>query len=301
MDQASGLRQMIDKKAIHLYKTSKPQKRIKQRSMEIPQVITVTSGKGGVGKTNIVGNLAIALKRLGKRVLILDADLGLANIDIIFGLTPKYNINHVINGERDIADILIKGPEDIYIIPAGSGIQELSQLTEGQKLNLLSEFDAIDDWFDIFLIDTGAGISSNVIYFNIAAAERIVLVTPEPTSITDAYALIKVLYTKHGTNTFKILVNMTKGAEEAESVYKNLSSSVDRFLGNIALDYTGFIPRDNNFQKAVKKQKAIIQIYPETVSSKSITKLAEYISKLSRDDPPDGNIKFFWKKLVASY
>ena len=231
MDQASGLRQMIDKKAIHLYKTSKPQKRIKQRSMEIPQVITVTSGKGGVGKTNIVGNLAIALKRLGKRVLILDADLGLANIDIIFGLTPKYNINHVINGERDIADILIKGPEDIYIIPAGSGIQELSQLTEGQKLNLLSEFDAIDDWFDIFLIDTGAGISSNVIYFNIAAAERIVLVTPEPTSITDAYALIKVLYTKHGTNTFKILVNMTKGAEEAESVYKNLSSSVDRFLG----------------------------------------------------------------------
>ncbi len=301
MDQASGLRQMVDKKASCLRKIDKPKKKIKRLSPAMPRVIAVTSGKGGVGKTNIVGNLAIAFRRLGKRVLILDADLGLANIDIIFGLNPQYNINHVINGEKDIAGILIKGPENIYIIPAGSGIQELSRLTEGQKLNLLSELDVIDDSFDIFLIDTGAGISSNVIYFNIAARERIVVVTPEPTSITDAYALIKVLYTKHGTNTFNILVNMTKNAEEAESVYKNLSNAVARFLGNISLDYIGFIPRDDNFQKAVKKQQAIIQLYPETVSSKSIIELAKHISKLSRDDPPDGNIKFFWKKIVASY
>ncbi|MBW2645636.1 MAG: MinD/ParA family protein [Deltaproteobacteria bacterium] len=301
MDQASGLRQLVDKKASHMYNTATPQKKIKHLSPATPRVISVTSGKGGVGKTNIVGNLAIAFKRLGKRVLILDADLGLANIDIIFGLNPKYNINHVINGEKDIAGILTKGPEDIYIIPAGSGIQELSQLTEGQKLNLLSELDTIEDLFDIFLIDTGAGISSNVIYFNIAAGERIVVVTPEPTSITDAYALIKVLYTKHGTDTFKILVNMTKGAKEAESVYKNLSSAVTRFLGNISLDYTGFIPRDDNFQKAVKKQQAILQLYPETASSQSIIQLAEYIAKLSREDPSDGNIKFFWKKIVTSY
>ncbi len=301
MDQASGLREMVDKEASCLYNTNTPQKKIKHLLPAMPRVISVTSGKGGVGKTNIVGNLAIAFRRLGKRVLILDADLGLANIDIIFGLNPEYNIDHVINGEKDITAILTKGPEDIYIIPAGSGIQELSQLTEGQKLNLLSEFDTIDDLFDIFLIDTGAGISSNVIYFNIAAVERIVVVTPEPTSITDAYALIKVMYTKHGTDTFKILVNMTKGAKEAESVYKNLSSSVTRFLGNISLDYTGFIPRDDNFQKAVKKQQAIIQLYPETVSSRSIIKLAEYLSRLSREAPPDGNIKFFWKKIVTSY
>lgn len=301
MDQASGLRRMVDEKTRCLFNTKKSQKKIKHLSTETPRVIAVTSGKGGVGKTNIVGNLAIALRRLGKRVLVLDADLGLANIDIIFGLSPKYNINHVISGERNIEDILIKGPEDIYIIPAGSGIQELSQLTEGQKLNLLGEFDTIDNLFDIFLIDTGAGIASNVIYFNIAARERIVVVTPEPTSLTDAYALIKVLYTKHETDTFKILVNMTKNGEEAEFVYENLSNAVARFLRNISLDYAGFIPQDDNFQRAVKKQHAIIQLYPETVSSKSIIKLAEYISKLSSEEPLDGNIKFFWKKIIASY
>ncbi|RLC12086.1 MAG: flagellar synthesis regulator FleN, partial [Deltaproteobacteria bacterium] len=144
-----------------------------------PRVISVTSGKGGVGKTNIVGNLAIAFKMLGKRVLILDGDLGLANIDIIFGLNPAYNIKHVISGEKDLADVIVNGPRGIRIIPAGSGLHELVHLSQGEKLNLLNEFDRLDEAFDVFLIDTGAGISSNIMYFNIAADERIVVVTSE--------------------------------------------------------------------------------------------------------------------------
>ncbi|MBN1843481.1 MAG: MinD/ParA family protein [Deltaproteobacteria bacterium] len=263
------------------------------------RVISVTSGKGGVGKTNIVGNLAIALRRLGKSVLVLDGDLGLANIDIIFGISPAYNIRHVVNGEKSLGEIIVEGPEGIQIIPAGSGVQDLVHLTQGQKLNLLNEFDALEENFDIFLIDTGAGISSNVIYFSIAADERIVVVTSEPTSITDAYALIKVMYTKHGTKTFKLLVNMVDREEEAKSVFENLSNAVVRFLNGISLEYIGFIPRDGNVEKAVRQQNTVIRSYPESISSKEFSVLAGRMQVSSADVAQDGNIKFFWKKLIT--
>jgi flagellar biosynthesis protein FlhG len=264
-----------------------------------PRVISVTSGKGGVGKTNIVGNLAVALRRLGKRVLILDGDLGLANIDIIFGLNPAYNIKHVINGEKDLADIIVEGPEEIRIIPAGSGLQQLVDLTQGQKLNLLNEFDALEEDFDIFLIDTGAGISSNVIYFGIAAEERIVVATSDPASITDAYALIKVMFTKHGTKTFKLLVNMVDHAKEAESVFENLSNAVVRFLKGISLEYVGFIPRDGHLEKSVRQQCTVIERYPESPSSRGFSELANRLLASSENVAQDGNIKFFWKKLMS--
>ncbi|MBW2107902.1 MAG: MinD/ParA family protein [Deltaproteobacteria bacterium] len=263
------------------------------------RVISVTSGKGGVGKTNIVGNLALALRRLGKKVLVLDGDLGLANIDIIFGLSPAYNIKHVINGERNLSEVMMRGPEDIQIIPAGSGVQDLVHLTQGQKLNLLNEFDSLDENFDILLIDTGAGISSNVIYFSIAADERIVVATSEPTSITDAYALIKVMYTKHGTNTFKLLVNMVEHDEEGRSVFENLSNAIVRFLKGISLEYVGFIPRDSNVEKAVRQQSTVLTRYPESSSSRSFVDLANRLNASQCSAAQDGNIKFFWKKLIA--
>ena len=159
------------------------------------RVISVTSGKGGVGKTNVVTNLAMALASAGQKVLVWDADLGLANIDVLLGLKPEFNIQHLLNGEKSLREILVEGPGGFKIMPASSGIQELSHLGEGQKVRLLSELDEYDDDLDYLLIDTGAGISSNVMYFNMAAQERIVVVTPEPTSITDAYALIKVMST----------------------------------------------------------------------------------------------------------
>jgi len=231
--------------------------------------------------------------------LILDGDLGLANIDIIFGLNPAYNIKHVISGEKDLADVIVEGPEEIRIIPAGSGLQQLVDLTQGQKLNLLNEFDALEEDFDIFLIDTGAGISSNVIYFGIAAEERIVVATSEPASITDAYALIKVMFTKHDTNTFKLLVNMVDHEEEARSVFENLSNAVMRFLKGISLEYVGFIPRDGNLERSVRQQCTVIERYPESPSSRGFLKLANRLLVSSDNLAQDGNIKFFWKKLMS--
>jgi len=296
MDQANGLREMVRNKAYDMNGV----KGIKRDSVgsPSPRVVAVTSGKGGVGKTNIVGNLAIAFRRLGKRVLILDGDLGLANIDIIFGLNPAYNIKHVINGEKDLSEVIVEGPEEICIIPAGSGLQELVHLTNGQKLNLLNEFDRLNEEFDIFLIDTGAGISSNVIYFNIAAQERIVVATCEPSSITDAYALMKVMFTQHGTRSFELLVNMAAHAEEARSVFENLSNAIVRFLKGISLEYVGFILKDDNFQRAVRQQCTVLQRYPDSESSKGFCGLARRLLANSANTSCDGNIKFFWRKLM---
>ena len=297
MDQASGLRQMVRKKARDMRDGIKLSKF--GAGPSFPRVISVTSGKGGVGKTNIVGNLAIAFKMLGKRVLILDGDLGLANIDIIFGLNPAYNIKHVISGERDLADVIVNGPRGIRIIPAGSGLHELVHLSQGEKLNLLNEFDRLDEAFDIFLIDTGAGISSNIMYFNMASEERIVVVTSEPTSITDAYALMKVLFKKYGTNTFKLLVNMVESTRDAKSVFLNLSNAVEHFLSDISLEYLGFVPKDENVERAVKQQRAVIECYPESASSKEFHELACRLLASSKDMASDGNIKFFWRKLIT--
>jgi len=298
VDQADGLRAMVKQKA-HDIGGSRYIGKFSGES-SLTRVISVTSGKGGVGKTNIVGNLAIAFRRLGKRVLVLDGDLGLANIDIIFGLSPAYNIMHVINGQKSLAEIMVEGPEEIQIIPAGSGVQDLVHLTQGQKLNLLNEFDGLEEEFDIFLIDTGAGISSNVIYFSIAADERIVVATSEPTSITDAYALIKVMYTKHGTNTFKLVVNMVDHEEEARAVFKNLSNAIVRFLKGISLEYVGFIPRDSNLEKAVRQQTTVLKCFPGSTSSNGFSRLADKLLGTASSAVQDGNIKFFWKKLVTA-
>jgi flagellar biosynthesis protein FlhG len=173
-------------------KTVSPQEKgVNRRSNT--RIIAITSGKGGVGKTSIVANLGYAFGQLGKKVLILDADLGLGNLDILLGLAPKYNLSHVITGEKNITEITLEGPGNIKILPASSGIQELTLLTTKQRDHILAELDLLIEPVDILLIDTAAGISSNVMHFNAAAQEIIVVVAPEPTSITDAYALMKVL------------------------------------------------------------------------------------------------------------
>jgi flagellar biosynthesis protein FlhG len=202
MDQATNLRRIIKEESGKIQKLKKYKDDRESSKINGPLVIAVTSGKGGVGKTNIVGNLAIAYQRMKKKALIFDADLGLANIDIIYGINPKHTIEEVISGEKELSQIIVKGPENVAIIPASSGVQELAHLSEGHKINLLNEFDILNSKFDILLIDTSAGISSNVTYFNMAAQERVVVVTPEPTSITDAYALIKVMFNKHGVKDF---------------------------------------------------------------------------------------------------
>ena len=299
MDQATNLRRMIKGESNKIHRLKKYDESGSNSTVNMPKVIAITSGKGGVGKTNVVGNLAIACQRMGKRVLIFDADLGLANIDIIFGLNPKHNIEEVIKGEKELSQIIVQGPEDVAILPASSGVQELAHLTEGQKINLLNEFDILSNMFDIMLIDTGAGISSNVTYFNMAAEERIIVVTPEPTSITDAYALIKVMFYQHGTKNFFLLLNMVRDESEAKSVYQNLSRVVARFMGGISIDYAGFIPWDSLLQEAVSRREPVVCCYPEGSSSNSFKELANYLLRQTDRRPIDGNIKFFWKSLIG--
>ncbi len=268
------------------------------RNTSPPKVICITSGKGGVGKTNISVNLAFALAAKGKKVLILDADLNLANVDILLGLTPKYNLHHVLTGEKTLPEILVQGPGGIFILPASSGVMELADLTEDQKIYFLSEMESLGDKIDYLIIDTAAGINNNVIYFNLAAQERVIVLTPEPTSLTDAYALIKVLSTRHDVKKFRILINLADSEKEALGVFRKLSLVADRFLESLSLDFLGFIPADKKLPAAVRAQRLVSEIYPEAQSSRSFNKLSEQLIKEKKQGVTDGNIKFFWRGLL---
>lgn len=264
-----------------------------------PRVISITSGKGGVGKTNIVANLGYVLGRMGYRVFILDADMGLANIDVLLGLAPQYNFQHVFCGEKRLDDIVVEGPGGMKILPASSGVQELSELTQEQKLMLLGEFSAFSRQLDILLIDTGAGISSNVMYFNMAAQEKLVVVTPEPTSITDAYAIIKVMAKKYAQKNFGLIVNQAKEENEAQGLYYNLSSVAERFL-NVSLDYLGYIVNDSHVPLAVRNQKLVTVQYPTSAASLCFTRLAKKLLEHRPVELCTGTIGFFWDSLLTS-
>ncbi len=262
-----------------------------------PRVICVTSGKGGVGKTNVAVNLAFWLSKHGKRVLLLDADLNLANIDVLLGLTPQYNLHDVFTGTKTLQDILIEGPGGMKILPASSGIMEMADLTESQKLSFMTEIETFDHSIDFLLIDTAAGINNNVVYFNLAALERIVVLSPEPTSLTDAYALIKVLSTQHDVKKFRILINSAVNEKEALGVFKKLSVVADRFLPTLSLDYLGYIPFDRKLPQAVRQQRLVSELYPKAAASSMFSELSEHLSEEQPDTKADGNIKFFWQGL----
>lgn len=255
-------------------------------------VISITSGKGGVGKTNIAANLAYLLSGMKRKTLIFDADCGLANIDLILGLAPKYNLYHVLNGEKTLKETIISGPGGIKILPASSGIQEMSSLSMDQKLALQDELSAIKARPDFMLIDTSAGITENVMYFNMVATETIVVVTPEPTSLTDAYALIKILYQRHDKKRFKLLVNMVKSQSEAKEVYLRLALATNHFL-NLAIEHLGYIVYDGNLPLAVKKQKLLAEINPGSPSIKCLREVAEKLCQPAYEQDNAGSISFF--------
>jgi len=300
MDQASGLRSLVED---HMAEHNSPRASLKRESgtdhaPKRIRVISVTSGKGGVGKTSVVANLAQALGQMGQRVLVLDADLGLANLDVMLGLNPRYTIDHLLRGEKSLEEILIQGPGGFQLLPAASGIPELTDLDNSQRLLLLDELDALKDRFDVLLIDTGAGISSNVMYFNYAATEKIVLVTNEPTSLTDAYALIKVLTSRYQQKRFKVLVNAARNAEEANRIYRHLSLVVDQFLGSPSLDYLGWIPFDRQMPASVRKQKTVIDQFPDAEASRQILNLAKTLLANHDGLLLEGDIRFFWQKFL---
>ena len=263
------------------------------------RVISVTSGKGGVGKSNIVVNLGLALAQQGLKVLLIDADLGLGNLDILLGLTPKFTIQDVLSLRQSFDDVIVEGPGGLKILAASSGIPELAMLGKSQKLFLLDEMDHYTEEVDVVIIDTGAGISPNVLFFNIAARERIVVVNNQPPSIADAYALIKVLATQYGEKSFKLLVNGLSHDREAVLVYRTLLKVTERFLGQeISLDYLGLIPLDEAVPQAVMRQEPVLALYPQTPSSKSFVALAQSLWESPRPSGIDGNIKLFWRRFL---
>ncbi|MDD3310666.1 MinD/ParA family protein [Pseudodesulfovibrio sp.] len=264
----------------------------------LPLVFSVTSGKGGVGKTNMSVNLAYSLSQAGKNVVLLDADLGLANVDVILGLAPEKNLFHLFHEDMTLDKILFDTPYGFRILPASSGVSDMVALDRGQKLDLLDAMDSLEDNVDFLIVDTGAGINDNVLYFNLAVQERLLVITPEPTSLTDAYALIKVLKLQHGVEKFRVLVNMVKDQKSAREVYLKLLNACDHFLDGISLDLVGFVPYDPNVRHSVIAQTPFCHKFPKAPASVAVRQAAQKINGWKVTPNTDGNIKFFWKKLL---
>lgn len=265
------------------------------------KVIAVTSGKGGVGKTSVTVNLAIALSQKGYRVVIIDADLGLANIDVVFGIVPKYTLLDSINSEKGILDILCEGPNNIKFISGGSGVQELINLDQNSLDAFMANMSLLDHIADYILVDTGAGLSHTVMNFVLAAEEVILVVTPEPTSITDAYALVKtVSYTRRDSK-INVLINRADNENEARSVYNNFSMVSERFLG-MKLESLGYLPFDQSFTKSVKMQRPYLLSYPKNTTSRLIGEIADLlVEKESLQSIAQTGIKGFINRFVGLF
>jgi len=236
--------------------------------------ISVTSGKGGVGKTSFTINLAISLSQMGYRTFIIDADLGTANVDVLLNLQPRYNLTHILNREKDILDIIIDGPGGIHLIPGGSGLQNLADLDEWQFNRLINSFQTLEKFADIILIDTGAGLSKNVINFILASDDVIVVTTPEPHAITDAYAIIKVMDERNTTLTPKLILNRVESPEEAKQVSGKMIKVTERFL-TLRLKSLGYILEDIHVLRAIKKLRPFVLTEPQSPATRCVKNIAQ--------------------------
>ena len=260
------------------------------------RVIAVTSGKGGVGKTNVSVNLSAALAAAGERVLLMDADLGLANVDVLLGLSPEFDLQHVINGEKSLDDVVIPGPAGFQLIPASSGVEHMAELTALQQASLITAFSELKTPIDTLIVDTAAGISGSVVSFAKACQEVIVVVCDEPTSLTDAYALIKVMSTRHGVSRFQMLANMVKDENQGLLLYDKLLNTCDRFL-NVGLGYLGAMPFDDQLRAAVKAQQPVVSAYPRSRAAKAMGRIAEKVKAWPEPEHGTGQLQFFVERL----
>ena len=269
------------------------------RARNQARTLVVTSGKGGVGKTSTSVNLAIALAARGGRVILLDADLGLANVEVLMGLNSMYNIEHVIDGERRMRDILVKGPGGIEIVPGSSGLAKVADLTQQGRANLLAGLQELQEEADFIIIDTMAGIGRNVIAFALAADDVLLVTTPEPSAIVDAYAMLKTIYANREDAVVRLIVNMAASQAQAQAVAAKLSNVASQYLGRNLLSL-GFLPRDPHVSQAVMQSKPFTLVYPHAPVSKCMHLLADRLMHQAQELEPTKR-EGFLKRFAQSF
>jgi flagellar biosynthesis protein FlhG len=264
------------------------------------RVLAVASGKGGVGKTNVSVNLATALAALGEQVMLLDADFGLANVDVLLGLTPKQTLADVVAGHARLDEVILPGPKGVRIVPSASGKRHMAEMTPAQHAGIVQAVSAFDGPLDTLVVDTAAGINDAVLTFCQAAQEVLVVVCDEPASITDAYALIKLLARERGQPRVHVVANMVRGPVEGRALYDKLARVVERFLPEVSLAYLGAVPQDEHLRRAVQKRKAVVEAFPAAPASAALREIATRIHRWARPSAPRGHVEFFAERMLEA-
>ena len=277
IDQASGLREMVNPRPV--------------------RAVAVTGGKGGVGKTNVSVNLGVAAAEMGQKVMLLDADLGLANIDVVLGVHPKFDLSPVMRGECSLEEAIVEGPAGLKVVPGASGVQALADLSPAEHTGLIRAFSELAGDTELLIVDTAAGISDTVLSFSRASHEIIVVVCDEPASITDAYAIIKLLNRDYGHQRFRILANMVRSAQEGRELFNKMCRVTDRYL-DVTLGFMGAVPYDDSLRKAVRAQRPVVQAYPRSRVAQAFRNLAKKIDTWPQPGGANGQVQFFVERLI---
>lgn len=273
---------------------------LRARAVTAPpvQVIAVTGGKGGTGKSSVAVNLATGLVQAGRRVLLLDGDLGLANVDVLLGLTPRCTLEHVLKGERTLEEVIVQTASGLRVVPGASGVARMAALSTAEQAGLIQAFGTLPEPLEVLIVDTAAGISETVLQFCQSAQQVLIVLRDEPASLTDTYALIKVLSRQHGVRQFRVLANMTRAAGQGESVFRRLQRVTDRYL-SVSLDFVGEIPEDGALQKAVQAQRAVLELFPGSPAAQAFRRLARAASRWPLPVGPSGRLEFFFERLLT--
>lgn len=263
------------------------------------KILAIASGKGGVGKTNVSANLAVALARLGRRVMLFDADLGLANADLLLGLRPERTLHHLVSGEVDeLKDVLIEGPEGILLIPSASGIASMANLSPAEHAGLIRAFSSYRDPLDVLIVDTAAGVQESVTSFCKAVQEVLVVVCDEPASMTDAYALMKVLHQDHGLRRFHLVCNMMASPEAARRLGQKLSTVLTQYLPEVVVDVSASIPLDEHLRRAVQRRVPVVSLFPESPAARAFSDLARRVDGWKTARSGSGGLGFFVERML---
>jgi len=274
-----------------------PEVRARDLSPPPVQVIAVTGGKGGAGKTAVSVNLATAFAKAGRTTMLLDGDLGLANVDVLLGLTPRCTLEHVLSGERRLEEVILQTKAGVRVVPAASGVARMAALSAVQQAAIVRAFSTLHGSLDVLIVDTAPGIGESVLQFCQAAQQILVVLRDEPTSLTDTYALIKVLSRSHGVRHFRVLANMTRHAGQGDGVFRRLQRVTDRYL-EVALDFVGEIPEDGALQKAVQAQRPVLEVFPLSPAAQAFNRLASVASRWPLPDGASGRLEFFLERML---